>query len=151
MFESIVVGTDGSERATRAVEMAADLAAKLGATLHVVQAYKGVEEAMASAMASGMVTAPRELADVAMDEADTVAAALEKLAAGLRDRGITVETHAVVGAPATVILETAANLNADLVVVGNRGMTGAKRILGSVPNTLAHRSDCAVLIARTDD
>jgi nucleotide-binding universal stress UspA family protein len=151
MFQTIIVGTDGSERATRAVETAADIAQRVGATLHVVQAYKGVEEAMASAMASGMVSAPRELGEVAIDEADAISAGLEALASRLRDRGITVDTHAVVGAPANVVLETAAEVGADLIVVGNRGMTGAKRILGSVPNTLAHRAGCAVLIARTDD
>jgi len=116
-----------------------------------VQAYKGVEEAMASAMASGMVTAPRDLDDVAQAEADTISETLETLASALRDRGVTVETHAATGSPASVILEQAAALGADLIVVGNRGMTGAKRILGSVPNTLAHHAECAVLIARTDD
>jgi nucleotide-binding universal stress UspA family protein len=50
-----------------------------------------------------------------------------------------------------VILETANALHADLIVVGNRGMTGAKRILGSVPNTLSHHASCAVLIVRTED
>jgi nucleotide-binding universal stress UspA family protein len=151
MFRTIVVGTDGSARATRAVEQAADLARTLDATLHVVQAYKGVEETMATAMASGsMVTPSPELGDVAREEAQTVGGGLEDLAASLRERGVDVETHAVSGSPAPVILETANALDADLIVVGNRGMTGAKRILGSVPNTLSHHASCAVLIVRTE-
>jgi nucleotide-binding universal stress UspA family protein len=151
MFKTIVVGTDGSERAARAVEAAADLAQTLGATLHVVQVYKGVDEAMASAMASGMVTVPRDLSDVAQAESDAVNESLERLATALRDRGIAVETHAVSGSAAPMILDTADAVDADLIVVGNRGMTGARRILGSVPNTLAHHAECAVLIVRTDE
>jgi nucleotide-binding universal stress UspA family protein len=152
MFTTIVVGTDGSERAARAVEQAADLAEKFGATLHVVQAYRGVEETMATAMASGsIVTATPELDDAARKEADAVGGGLEALSSALRDRGVHVETHAVSGSPAPAILETADAVHADLIVVGNRGMTGAKRILGSVPNTLSHHADCAVLIVPTED
>jgi nucleotide-binding universal stress UspA family protein len=92
-----------------------------------------------------------DLDDVAREEARAAGSSLEALAAALRDRGITVETHAVPGSPSTVILETAAAVGADLIVVGNRGMTGAKRILGSVPNTLSHHAGCAVLIVRTDE
>lgn len=151
MFETIVVGTDGSERAMRAVEKAADIAGRFDATLHIVRAYKGVEETMATAMASGsVVAATPELDDAAKEEASAIGAGLEALAAGARDRGVTVVTHAVAGGAATVILETAAAVGADLIVVGNRGMTGAKRILGSVPNTLSHHAGCSVLIVPTE-
>jgi nucleotide-binding universal stress UspA family protein len=98
-----------------------------------------------------MVTPSPELGEVAKEEAEAVGSTLESLAASLRERGVSVESHAVSGSPATVILETAAALGADLIVVGNRGMTGATRILGSVPNTLAHRASCSVLIVRTED
>jgi nucleotide-binding universal stress UspA family protein len=151
MFRTIVVGTDGSERAARAVEQAAELARTLDATLHIVEAYKGIEDTVATAMASGaMVTSSPELGDVAKEEADTIGGGLEQLAASWRERGVDVQTHAISGSPAPVILETAIAVHADLIVVGNRGMTGAKRLLGSVPNTLAHRAECAVLIVRTD-
>jgi nucleotide-binding universal stress UspA family protein len=151
-YTTIVVGTDGSERAMRAVEKAADLAKTLGATLHIVQAYKGVDDTVAAAMASGsMVVTSPELGDVAKEEADAIGGGLEAVADGLRGRGIAVETRAVPGSAANVILETAQALGAELIVVGNRGMTGAKRILGSVPNTLAHRAECAVLIVPTED
>src|SRR6185295_16231139 len=115
MFRTIVVGTDGSARAARAVEQAAELARTLDATLHVVQAYKGIEDTVATAMASGsMVTPSPELGDVAKEEADTVGGGLEQLAAHWRERGVDVETHAIPGSPAPVILETAAAVHADL-------------------------------------
>jgi nucleotide-binding universal stress UspA family protein len=152
MFQTIVVGTDGSARALRAVEKAAEIAQRFDATLHLVEAYKGVEQTMATAMASGsMVTTPPELDEVAHEEAGEVGNDLETQAADLRARGLRVETHAVSGSPAPAILETVEAVGADLIVVGNRGMTGAKRILGSVPNTLSHHAECAVLIVPTDD
>lgn len=152
MYETIVVGTDGSERATQAVEKAAELAKRFDATLHLVQAYKGAEEAMATAMASEAIVIPsRELEEAAREEAETVGGGLEAQAAALRTRDIRVEPHAVSGSPAPAILETATAVGADLIVVGNRGMVGAKRILGSVPNTLSHHAECAVLIVPTAD
>ena len=62
----------------------------------------------------------------------------------IRADGVTVQAHAVSGSPASVLLDLAEDVGADVIVVGNRGMTGAKRILGSVPNTLAHHATCAV-------
>ena len=150
MFKSIVVGTDGSERAAKAVEQAAELAKTCGGTLHLVRAYKGVEQTMASAMAAGsMVATPPELGDVAKEESDAMRAALEQEAAAIRDLGVTVDVHPQPGSPVPVLLEVAAAVKADVIVIGNRGMTGAKRILGSVPNTLAHHAECAVLIVPT--
>jgi nucleotide-binding universal stress UspA family protein len=152
MFTSIVVGSDGSERAAKAVAQAAELAKTVGATLYLVRAYKGVEQTMASAMAAGsMVTTMPELGDAAKEEASTITAALEQEAAPLRENGVTVDCRAEPGSPAPVLLETATAVKADLIVIGNRGMTGAKRILGSVPNTLAHHAECAVLIVQTGD
>jgi nucleotide-binding universal stress UspA family protein len=152
LYRTIVVGTDGSPRAQRAVQRAAEMAQRFGARLHLVQAYKGVEQTVADAMATGgMVTPTAEVEEAAEEEAAELALGLEAQAALLRDRGVEVETHSVSGSPAPAILETAETVGADLIVVGNRGMTGAKRILGSVPNTLAHHADCAVLIVPTDD
>jgi nucleotide-binding universal stress UspA family protein len=152
MFKSIVVGTDGSGRAAKAVEQAADLAKVCDATLHLVRAYKGVEQTMASAMAAGsMVATPPELGDVAKEESDAVRVALEAEAATLREQGITVDVHPQPGSPVPVLLEVAAAVHADVIVIGNRGMTGAKRILGSVPNTLSHHAECAVLIVPTGE
>ena len=61
-----------------------------------------------------------------------------------------VEAHAAQGNPDDVILTIAVDVNADLIVVGSKGMRGARRYLGSVPNSVAHSAHCAVLIVKTD-
>ncbi len=59
-------------------------------------------------------------------------------------------THAREGDPADAILEVAEQTDADLIVVGNKGMTGARRfLLGSVPNKISHHAPCSVYIVRT--
>ena len=65
-------------------------------------------------------------------------------------RRLEVETHAREGDPADAILDVAEEQKADLIVVGNKGMTGAKRfLLGSVPNKISHHAPCSVMIIRT--
>jgi nucleotide-binding universal stress UspA family protein len=54
-----------------------------------------------------------------------------------------------IGEAADLITQVAEQVNADLIVVGNKGMKGARRLLGSVPNRVAHRALCSVLIVRT--
>ena len=151
MFKVILVGTDGSDRAARAVAQAAELAKICGAKLHVVSAYKGVETAMAGAMAAGAVAAMgSELDEAARQEEKSVRDTLDEQVGAIRGDGIDVTCHAVQGSAVPVLLDLASEVGADLIVTGNRGMTGAKRLLGSVPNTLAHNADCAVLIVQTD-
>ena len=70
--------------------------------------------------------------------------------ADVDDAGVEVQTIARQGEPADAILDVAEEQNADLIVVGNKGMTGAKRfLLGSVPNKVSHHAPCSVLIVRT--
>ena len=57
-----------------------------------------------------------------------------------------VTTHALPGDPAKAVLSVAEQVGADLIAVGNRGMKGKGRVLGSIPNDIAHKADCAVLI-----
>jgi nucleotide-binding universal stress UspA family protein len=65
--------------------------------------------------------------------------------------GVSLKVHNPGGDAAKAILGTAEDLSADLVVVGNRGMSGAKRFVqGSVPNTIAHNCHCDILIVDTD-
>jgi nucleotide-binding universal stress UspA family protein len=64
--------------------------------------------------------------------------------------GLKVEAHAAQGNADDVILSTAADVGADLIVVGSKGMKGARRYLGSVPNSVAHGAHCAVLVVKTD-
>ncbi|HTV10340.1 MAG TPA: universal stress protein, partial [Acidimicrobiales bacterium] len=63
--------------------------------------------------------------------------------------GLKVHSHVLPGSAADAIVETARNVGADLVVVGNKGMRGAGRVLGSVPNSVAHRAGCSVLVVKT--
>jgi nucleotide-binding universal stress UspA family protein len=146
MFSSIVVGTDGSQTAAKAVRAAADLARSVGASLDIVSAYEPVsgqrlrEEARQAPDDTQWTINPREDVDATLSEAaESVAGA-----------GLAVETFAREGDPADAILDVAEERGADLVVVGNKGMTGAKRfLLGSVPNKVSHHAPCSVLIIRT--
>jgi nucleotide-binding universal stress UspA family protein len=80
---------------------------------------------------------------------DLAQSVLSDLASRARTSGIAVDTHLKNGAAADVICEVAAQVKADVIVVGNKGMTGLRRVLGSVPNSVAHQAPCAVLIAFT--
>ena len=81
---------------------------------------------------------------------EDVNALLENAAGAARDAGVEAETHAREGDPADAILDVAEEIGADLIVVGNKGMTGARRfLLGSVPNKISHHAPCGVYIVRT--
>ena len=146
MFRSIVVGTDGSETARKAVEAAVGLARLTGAKLELVSAYEPVsgqrlrdEARQVPADLQWMVN-PREDVDA------TLAEAAERVG----EAGVESRTYAREGDPADAILDVAEELGSDLIVVGNKGMTGAKRfLLGSVPNRVSHHAPCAVMIIRT--
>ncbi len=146
MFKSIVVGTDGSDTATQAVSQAVDLARSVGAKLELVSAYEPVP---AQRLSEERRHAPEDL-QWAIGPKEDVEATLEAAAAVARDAGVTVHVYPRQGDPADAILDVAEEREADLVVVGNKGMTGAKRfLLGSVPNKVSHHAPCSVLIIRT--
>jgi len=145
MFNRIVVGTDGSETADEAVRRAGELARVAGASLNVVSAYEPVAPTRLRAEA---VEVPKDIewaVNPREDVDQTLAHAKEIVGEGLE-----VVLHARQGNPADAILDVAEEVNADLIVVGNKGMTGARRfLLGSVPNRISHHAPCAVLIIRT--
>ncbi len=146
MFRSIVVGTDGSDTATQAVRQAADLAGAVGAALEIVSAYEPVP---AQRLREERRDAPGEL-EWAINPREDVDATLEVAAEMARAAGVTVNIYPRQGDPADAILDVAEEREADLIVVGNKGMTGAKRfLLGSVPNKVSHHAPCSVLIIRT--
>ena len=148
-MKTIVVGTDGSPRAGEAVRKAADLAATCGAELHVVSAYKplNTEAWMSAAVSAGGVAVDlRDLPDPAEAVQENLDAMADRLAS---DCGITVTPHVRPGSAADVLLDVVEEVDADLLVVGNRGMSGARRMLGSVPNTISHHAPCAVMIVPT--
>jgi nucleotide-binding universal stress UspA family protein len=146
MFKTVVVGTDGSETATDAVRQAAELAKDLGASLEIVSAYEPVP---AQRLRQERRETPEEL-QWAINPREDVEATLQAAAEIARQAGVTANTHQRQGDPADAILDVAEERGADLVVVGNKGMTGAKRfLLGSVPNKVSHHAPCSVLIIRT--
>jgi nucleotide-binding universal stress UspA family protein len=146
MFRSIVVGTDGSETATQAVRQAVDLARAVGAKLELVSAYEPVPE---QRLREERRQAPEDLQWV-INPREDVDATLEAAAAVAREAEVTVDVYPRQGDPADAILDVAEEREADLIIVGNKGMTGAKRfLLGSVPNKVSHHAPCSVLIIRT--
>ena len=147
MFASILVGTDGSDTATTAVRYAIDLARELGAQLHIVSAYEPVSD---QRLRKERVELPEDLQWM-INPREDVLAMLEQARQEAAGAGVAeVETFARQGDAADAILDVAEEQRSDLIVVGNRGMTGAKRfLLGSVPNKVSHHAPCSVLIVRT--
>jgi nucleotide-binding universal stress UspA family protein len=146
MFGSIVVGTDGSGTATQAVREAVDMAKAVGATLELVSAYAPVSEARLRAERRD---APEDV-QWAINPRQEVEASLSDAADIAREAGVKVNTYAREGDPADAILDVAEEQKSDLVILGNKGMTGAKRfLLGSVPDKVSHHAPSSVLIVRT--
>jgi nucleotide-binding universal stress UspA family protein len=146
MFGSIVVGTDGSDTAKEAVRQAVELAKFVGAELLLVSAYQPVAR----------VSLNRDTTQIPDDvqwmvsAREDVATLLSEAAKTADEAGVAVQTFQRQGDPADAILDVAEERDADLIVVGNKGMTGAKRfLLGSVPNRVSHHAPCSVLIIRT--
>jgi len=146
MFGSIVVGTDGSETARMAVREAYELAKQVGATIDIVSAYAPVS---GQRLREEQREVPPDV-EWSINPREDVDATLAEAEAAVEGAGITVTTFAREGDPADAILDVAEERGADLIVVGNKGMTGAKRfLLGSVPNKISHHAPCSVLIVRT--
>jgi nucleotide-binding universal stress UspA family protein len=146
MFGSIVVGTDGSETATEAVRQATELAKSTGDSIDLVSAYEPVSN---QRLREEKREVPEDL-QWAVNEREDVDATLNDAAEKIREAGVEVNTFARQGDPADAILDVAEERNSGLIIVGNKGMTGAKRfLLGSVPNKVSHHAPCSVLIIRT--
>jgi nucleotide-binding universal stress UspA family protein len=146
LFERIVVGTDGSETASEAVRQAIGLAKLAGAKLSVVAAFEPVSRGRVREE-KGEV--PGDVA-YALGPREDVNVTLESATGLAKQEGIDVEPHPRQGDPADAILDVAEEVGADLIIVGNKGMTGAKRfLLGSVPNKVSHHAPCSVCIVRT--
>jgi nucleotide-binding universal stress UspA family protein len=146
VFASIVVGTDGSDTAKTAVRYAIDLARELGARLQIVSAYEPVPE---QRLRDRRLQVPDDL-QWAVSPRDDVLALLQAAAEDAKLAGVEAEIFARQGDAADAIIDVAEEQRSDLIVVGNRGMTGAKRfLLGSVPNRVSHHAPCSVLVVRT--
>jgi nucleotide-binding universal stress UspA family protein len=147
VFAAILVGTDGSDTATTAVRYAIDLTRELGARLQIVSAYEPVSPLR---LRTERIEVPKDLQWV-INPREDVLKLLDAAREDARIAGVEqVETFARQGDAADAIIDVAEEQRSDLIVVGNRGMTGAKRfLLGSVPNKVSHHAPCSVLIVRT--
>ena len=122
MYERILVGTDGSKTAAKAVERAVEVAADTGASLTIFSAGKPAKGEAAVAAEQARHAGAGVAIDVKVVDADPVAALIEEAGAG----------------------------RYDLLVLGNKGMTGLSRFLtGSVPNKVSHHLPCSLLIVKT--
>jgi nucleotide-binding universal stress UspA family protein len=140
MFNTIVVGTDGSSTADIAVARSAELARLTGASLHIVSAYTPTPTRVVGEKAAG---------EYSIGPDYKVDAVLGDAIAKLRAEGLEISTHGPKGDPADAIVQVAEREGADLIVLGNKGMHGARRILGSIPNKVSHKSPCDLLIVQT--
>ena len=140
MFETVVVGADDSSTARQAVEVAADVARMSGGALHIVTAYE--------AKSVHRDDLPKEFRDVSAITSDADAL-LQVLSFVAEERGLRPVVHTASGNPADAVVRVAERECADLIVVGNKGMKGARRVLGSIPNSIAHGAPCSVLIVDT--
>jgi nucleotide-binding universal stress UspA family protein len=140
MISTIAVGTDGSETASKAIDMAVEIARPLDARVVLISVY-GDRPAAGS---SGK-----------FDERDfswSPAAQLREILARTErrlqlDEGIDCVTRTGKGNPAKTLVEIAEKCDADLLVIGNKGM--GRRVLGSVPNSVTHNAPCSVLVVKT--
>jgi nucleotide-binding universal stress UspA family protein len=143
MYRTLVVGTDGSPTADKAVQAAAELARALGAALHIVTAFRPPRPGMGAASGGALVDT-----GVGQALAEESALAVGEDAVTKFGDGLVAEAHGAQGNPDEVILATAVEVGADLIVVGSKGMQ--RRYLGSVPNSVAHGAHCAVLVVKTN-
>jgi nucleotide-binding universal stress UspA family protein len=140
MFGKVVVGADDSTTAAEAVRSAMELAKLVDAELHIVTAYKPKP-------VKGSADLPNEFRfSLLTNPADVL---LTELATQARQLGLDPIVHASTASPVDAIIDVATKEGADLIVVGNKGMHGSRRVLGSIPNSVAHQAPCAVLIVAT--
>jgi nucleotide-binding universal stress UspA family protein len=143
MIETIAVGTDGSDTASKAVDFALDLAEKFGAHVVVASSYRPVSEGRVRAEQR---EAPQDI-QWSINPMEDVEATLRRAEERAKGRGLKTTTEAREGDPADVLCGIAEDHNADLLVVGNKGMQ--RRVLGSVPNSVSHKAPCSVVIVKT--
>lgn len=144
-YRNVLVGTDGSTSATRAVDQAARLAAATGARLTIVTAFSrdGRTERAADDV-------PDDLRWMVTDAGTAEGAAVDAVQLARNLGAADVRTRTVAGEPAEALVAAAEDTGADVIVVGSRGMTGVARfVMGSVPNAVSHRAPCDVLIVQT--
>lgn len=140
-YKKVLVATDFSEQATRAVERAVDLAQHYGAVLHVVHVW---EIPVTAYGPMGVTTI-----DLSTPIEEAAKSLLDTAIAGLRARGIQVESTLTQGVAWDGVVSLAERIGADLIIVGTHGRTGVRRVLmGSVAERVVRHAACSVLTVR---
>lgn len=135
--KTVIVGADSSPTARQAVVAAAELSRYTKATLHIVTSYS-VHQGPNRGPTGGYVKEPHPERELLQDLAEIG-----------NEHGLETVLHHSNDAPADAIVQIADEIDADIIVVGNKGMKGASRILGSVANSVAHKAPCSVVIVDT--
>jgi nucleotide-binding universal stress UspA family protein len=136
VISTVAVGTDGSETAREAVKQAAEFARRFDAKLVLLSAFK-----------DGPPPPDADEAQWAYSPAAQVREVLSRTEAEMNDSGIECTTAVEEGDPAEVLVRLADDCGADVLVIGNKGMQ--RRVLGSVPKSVAHNADCSVFVVKT--
>jgi nucleotide-binding universal stress UspA family protein len=140
-FRVIVAGTDGSSLAEQAVAQAARIAAHDGAELHLVTAFPDAG-AFRERLRTSAQDAHVDLRAVAED-------ALDRASAHIRDLDVEATKHLIEADPAEALVKTAQETGADLLVVGNRGLSRIERFtMGSVSHKVFHHAPCSVMVVK---
>jgi nucleotide-binding universal stress UspA family protein len=143
MIATVAVGTDGSGTAEKAVLSALELAERFAAKIVFISAYSPVDEIR---LRREKREAPDEVQWTINPEED-VDATLRECEQLAEDRGLRWASEAAQGDPADILVALAARHDADVLVIGNRGMH--RRVLGSVPNSVTHKANCTVFLVKT--
>ena len=143
MIKTVAVGTDGSDTAAKAVEFALDLASRYEAKIVFLSAFRPVSEEKLKREARD---APEDV-QWQINPAEDVEPALRDAEDEARERGLETSSEAKEGDASKVLVDLASKHNADVLVIGNKGMK--RKVLGSVPNTVSHNAGCSVLIVKT--
>jgi nucleotide-binding universal stress UspA family protein len=143
MVKTVAVGTDGSGTADKAVEFAIDMAARYDARIVFISAYVPVQEWR---LQRERADAPDDL-QWSINPAEDVDATLRDCEERAEERGLRWASEARQGDPAKILVELAESNDADILVIGNKGMH--RKVLGSVPNSVSHNAPCSVMIVKT--
>jgi nucleotide-binding universal stress UspA family protein len=143
MLNTVAVGTDGSKTAAKAVDFAIDLAEKYGARLVVISSYRPVSE---DRLRQEQRDAPEDI-QWSINPTEEVDAILGDAEEKAHAHNLQTTTVAGAGDPADILCQHAGEQSADVLVIGNKGMQ--RRILGSVPNSVAHKAPCSVVVVKT--
>lgn len=145
MFETIVVGVDGSKASDKAIQIACDLAQKYKADLHIVHSPQPETAVYATAAVAGFPAVADMPTVEELDKAGEEVLRMAVLAAAEAGQP-DVQTHMKRGDPADQMIECAAMVGADLIITGRRGLGNiAGLVLGSTSQRIMHHAKCAVM------